>query len=75
MCSRMSFRNPALADPTLFKKAVGYRVLSILVTTLIAFAIVGDLALATNIGIGANVVKFLLYYAYELAWAGRVGPG
>ena len=48
--------------------------LSILVTTLIAFAIVGDVALATNIGIGANVAKFLLYYAYELVWDGRVGP-
>lgn len=71
----MSLRNPSVADRTLLKKALGYRLLSILVTTLVAFVVVGDLALATNIGIVANIAKFLLYYGYELIWDNRSGPG
>lgn len=71
----MSLWTAARTDPVLLKKAVGYRVLSVAVTTLIALVLVGDLALATNIGIAANVAKFLLYYGYELAWADRLGTG
>lgn len=69
----MSLRTAARTDTALLKKAVGYRLLSILVTTLVALLLVGDIALATNIGLAANVAKFLLYYGYELAWDGHVG--
>ncbi len=51
-------------------KAVGYRVLSVVVTVAIAFAVVGNMSAALDIGIWANVLKTGVYYAYERAWAG-----
>ncbi|MEF8813926.1 MAG: DUF2061 domain-containing protein [Halovenus sp.] len=51
-------------------KAVGYRVLSVVVTVAIAFAVIGNMSAALDIGIWANVLKTGVYYAYERAWAG-----
>jgi len=62
---------------SLFVKAVGYRLLSVLVTAAIAYLVVRDVAVAFDVGIWANVAKFGLYYAYERAWSrvDRPRPG
>lgn len=58
----------------LLLKTIGYRILSVLVTALIAFMILRDVSAALDIGIWANLVKMLVYYAYERAWSGAVVP-
>ena len=49
-------------------KTLGYRLLMILVTVVVAWVILGDVGDAVSIGIVANVVKTGLYYAYERFW-------
>lgn len=49
-------------------KAVTYRVLAMLVTGLIAFAVTWDLSLAAAISVGDFVLKVGLYWAYEHLW-------
>jgi uncharacterized membrane protein len=50
-------------------KTVGYRILSVVVTVVIAFALLGDVSAAIDVGIWANVAKMGVYYAYERAWS------
>ena len=49
-------------------KTLCYRLLMILVTILVAWIFVGDVADAVNIGIAANVIKTVSYYGYERLW-------
>jgi len=49
-------------------KTLGYRLLMIVVTVAVAWAVVGDLGEAASIGLVANVVKTGTYYAYERLW-------
>jgi len=49
-------------------KTICYRLLMILVTIIVAWVFVGDVADAVNIGIAANVVKTVTYYGYERLW-------
>ena len=46
-----------------------YRLCMILVSVLVAWAIVGDAAAAVSIGLATNVVKTGTYYVYERLWA------
>jgi len=53
----------------LLLKTVGYRILSVVVTAVIAFVVLRDAGAALDIGIWANAVKMGVYYAYERAWS------
>ncbi|MFB6228534.1 MAG: DUF2061 domain-containing protein [Halobacteriales archaeon] len=55
---------------SLLAKTVGYRILSVIVTAVVAFAILGDTSAAIDVGIWANAAKMGVYYAYERAWSG-----
>jgi len=49
-------------------KTLGYRALMVVVTVVVAWAVVGDLGDAASIGLAANLVKTGTYYAYERFW-------
>ncbi|WP_049937935.1 DUF2061 domain-containing protein [Haloplanus natans] len=49
-------------------KTLGYRLLMIVVTVVVAWLVLGDLRDAASIGIVANAVKTGTYYAYERFW-------
>lgn len=65
---------PTTRRRSLLLKTVGYRILSVLVTTVIAFVLLQDAAVAIDIGIWANLAKMGVYYAYEQAWSGAEFP-
>lgn len=50
-------------------KALSWRVLATLTTIAIAYFIVGDVKVALKIGAVEVVVKMLIYYLHERAWA------
>lgn len=49
-------------------KTLCYRALMVAVTVLVAWAVVGDVSDAVNIGLVTNVVKTATYYGYERLW-------
>jgi len=49
-------------------KTVCYRFFMLLITVAVAWAVVGDLGAALNIGLVANVLKTGTYYVYERVW-------
>jgi uncharacterized membrane protein len=49
-------------------KTLCYRFLMVLITVTVAWAVVGDVGDAVNIGLVANVVKTGTYYLYERTW-------
>lgn len=49
-------------------KTLCYRALMVAITVLVAWAVVGDIGDAVNIGLITNVVKTATYYAYERLW-------
>ncbi|MFC7215244.1 DUF2061 domain-containing protein [Saliphagus sp. GCM10025334] len=49
-------------------KTLCYRLFMILITTVVAWVVVGDVGAALNIGIVTNVVKTGTYYLYERTW-------
>lgn len=49
-------------------KTLCYRALMVAITVLVAWAVVGDVGDAVNIGIVTNVVKTATYYTYERLW-------
>lgn len=49
-------------------KTLCYRALMVAITVVVAWAIVGNIGAAVNIGLVANVVKTITYYAYERLW-------
>jgi len=49
-------------------KTLSYPALMVAITVVVAWAIVGDVAAAVNIGLVTNVVKTATYYAYERLW-------
>lgn len=60
----------APARRSLLAKTLGYRLLSVLVTAVVAFVVLRDVHAALDVGIWANLVKIGVYYGYERAWAG-----
>ncbi len=59
---------------SLLVKTVGYRILSVIVTAVVAFALLRDASAALDVGIWANAAKMGVYYAYERAWSGARPP-
>ncbi|WP_435073640.1 DUF2061 domain-containing protein [Halorubrum sp. HHNYT27] len=49
-------------------KTLCYRALMVAITVLVAWAVVGDVGDAVNIGLITNVVKTATYYGYERLW-------
>lgn len=49
-------------------KTLGYRVLMVVITVLVAFGVTGNTGEALSIGLVANVVKTGTYYGYERLW-------
>jgi len=49
-------------------KTLGYRLLMIAITIVVAWAVIGDVRAAIDIGLVANVVKTGTYYGYERLW-------
>lgn len=49
-------------------KTVLYRLVMVVITVAVAFAVTDDVGAALNIGIVANVVKTGTYYGYERLW-------
>jgi uncharacterized membrane protein len=56
------------ASRALVKTAL-YRVLMVIVTVAVAFAVTRDARAALDIGVAANLVKTAAYYGYERVWA------
>ncbi len=51
-----------------FVKAVSYRLVSIVVMTLVAWLVTRRLAVAAAIGLGDAALKIGLFYAHERLW-------
>ena len=49
-------------------KTLGYRLLMICITVVVALAVVGDVEQALGIGVVANLVKTGTYLGYERLW-------
>ena len=49
-------------------KTLCYRALMVAITVVVAWAVVGDVGDAVNIGLITNVVKTATYYSYERLW-------
>lgn len=49
-------------------KTAGYRALMLVITTVVALVATGDVGIALNIGIAANVIKTGTYYLHERLW-------
>ncbi|QKY18186.1 DUF2061 domain-containing protein [Halorubrum sp. CBA1229] len=49
-------------------KTLCYRTLMVAITVLVAWAVVGNVSDAVNIGLVTNVVKTATYYTYERLW-------
>ena len=49
-------------------KTIGYRFFMLLITVMVAWAFVGNLSDAVNIGLVANLLKTGTYYLYERTW-------
>ena len=68
--SAQSIHRFAAQRRSLLLKTVGYRVLSVIVTAIVAFVVLRDAGAALDVGIWANAAKMGVYYAYEQAWSG-----
>jgi uncharacterized membrane protein len=49
-------------------KTLGYRLLMVVITVVVAWAIIGKVSDALDIGIITNLVKTGTYYTYERLW-------
>ena len=49
-------------------KTLGYRLLMVCITVVVALAVVGDVEQALGIGVVANLVKTGTYLGYERLW-------
>lgn len=61
-------QRPHQARSRALVKTLCYRVLMVIITVGVAWAVVGDLTEAASIGLVANVAKTGTYYAYERLW-------
>lgn len=50
-------------------KALTWRVVATITTTLIVFLATGSLSLSLGVGVFDIIIKLLLYYFHERAWA------
>lgn len=49
-------------------KTLCYRLVMVTITVVVAWAVVGDVGDALNIGVVTNAVKTATYYGYERLW-------
>ncbi|HNP37153.1 MAG TPA: DUF2061 domain-containing protein [Woeseiaceae bacterium] len=49
-------------------KAITYRITGTITTTVIVFAVTGELAIAAAVGVVEPAVKLIVYYLHERAW-------
>jgi len=68
MSGNLVSRSALQARKRAIVKTLCYRLVMILVTIIVAWVFVGDVADAVNIGIAANLIKTLTYYGYERIW-------
>jgi uncharacterized membrane protein len=68
MCPSVTGRSPRQSRSRALVKTLGYRLLMVVVTVVVAWFVVDDLAQAASIGLVANLVKTGTYYAYERFW-------
>lgn len=61
-------RSPHQRTSRAVVKTLLYRILMIVITILVAFAVTGNTAEALSIGLVANVIKTGTYYGYERIW-------
>ncbi|MFB6101541.1 MAG: DUF2061 domain-containing protein [Haloplanus sp.] len=59
---------PRQARSRALVKTLCYRLLMVVITVAVAWAVVGNLGDAVSVGLVANVTKTGTYYAYERAW-------
>lgn len=50
-------------------KTISWRVVAMFITAAITWVFTGRLDFAITVGLGDTLVKFLLYYLHERAWA------
>lgn len=50
-------------------KTISWRVVATFVTGAVTWVFTGRLEVAVTIGVGDTLVKFLIYYLHERAWA------
>ncbi len=59
-------------------KAMSWRVIALLITTIVAYVMTGKLDLAVEIGLLDTLIKLGVYYGHERAWLrisyGRPAP-
>lgn len=55
-------------------KAISYRIIAALITTVVAWSVTTEIAFAATIGLVDATIKFGVYYLHERAW-NRVGFG
>ena len=51
-----------------FIKSITWRVIAVVTTMVAIYMYSGDLKESIVVGVGANLVKFFLYYAHERMW-------
>ncbi|MFD1644273.1 DUF2061 domain-containing protein [Haloarchaeobius litoreus] len=66
--SSLFTRTPNQLRSRAIVKTLLYRVLMVLITVAVAFAVTDDVLAAVNIGLVTNVVKTGTYYGYERLW-------
>jgi uncharacterized membrane protein len=49
-------------------KTLCYRVFMIVITVVVAWAVVGNVGAALSIGVVSNLLKTVTYYVYERIW-------
>ncbi|MDP7115602.1 MAG: DUF2061 domain-containing protein [Candidatus Woesearchaeota archaeon] len=50
-------------------KAISWRVIAVVITSLVAYFLTKEVALALTIGSIDTIIKLFTYYAHERAWA------
>lgn len=61
-------RSPHQRMSRALAKTLGYRVLMIVVTVVVAFWVTGNTGEALSIGLVANAIRTGIYYGYERLW-------
>ncbi len=68
MLSDVVSRSALQAQKRAIVKTLCYRLFMILITITVAWAVVGDVGDAVNIGLVTNLLKTVTYYIYERFW-------
>lgn len=51
-----------------FFKAISYRLLSTMITSVIILGVTGEGRIAVAVGVADSIIKIFTYYAHERAW-------